>query len=196
MSMSAPRLTPALLLLVLRASLVLRAGAQHLDDRTDVRQNLCNRTHAVMAGAEMKAALTGAHLTFVAADYGGNAHWYTVDATTGVASGFHVELMGIVAEKAGFTFDIERITSAEFSDRYTWSEYLRLSVGKYDANLDWWLQTSDRNADGVRSPYAFLDMSIVASEYKSEGVFDWDKVSREAPSLSASILDRSLGSFF
>ena len=187
--MSAPRLAPVLLLLVLRA------GAQHLDNRTDVRQNLCNRTEAVMAGAEMKDALTGAHLTFVAADYGGNAHWYTVDATTGVASGFHVELMGIVAEKAGFTFDIERITSAEFSG-HTWSDYLRLSVGKYDANLDWWLQTSDRNADGVRSPYAFLDMSIVASEYKSEGVFDWDKVSREAPALSASILDRSLGSFF
>ena len=80
-----------------------------------------------MAGAEMKDALTGAHLTFVAADYGGNAHWYTVDATTGVASGFHVELMGIVAEKAGFTFDIERITSAEFSG-HTWSDYLRLSV--------------------------------------------------------------------
>ena len=51
MSMSAPRLTPALLLLLLRA------GAQHLDNRSDVRQNLCNRTEAVMAGAEMLAAI-------------------------------------------------------------------------------------------------------------------------------------------
>lgn len=151
------------------------AVALDLSNHSDVRADLCNATKGVTEGTlEIQDALVGRKLTFIAEDYDGNSHWYTRDETTGVDSGFHVELMDLLAARAGFTYEIVRITSAEFEGR-TWSEYLDHSVRKYDANLDWWLQTSSRSRNGIRSPYAFLDMSIVASEFKQETTFDYEK---------------------
>ena len=151
------------LLLLLRADG--NSTTASLGGRADVRCDLCNRTRAVTAGElAIEDALRGARLTFIAAEYDGNAMFYTVDAATGIASGMHVELMELVAARAGFAYTIERITPAEFGG-LTWGEYLRSSASLYDANLDWWWQTAARSALGLRSPLGFLDMSLVASAY-------------------------------
>ena len=59
----------------------------------------------------------GAHLTFVAADYGDSAS--TINAATGVASGF-VE-RGDRRGEGGVHVRHRAHHVAEFSDRYTWS---------------------------------------------------------------------------
>ena len=127
---------------------------------TDHRTNLCERSRAVMNGSLPVAdALAGVTLHFAAALY--DDDWIACDAE-GSCSGFHVRLMDILAQRAGFEYEISGIPSAEIDD---WTVYLYESLSSYDVNLDWWVQNPQRAALGMRCPYEFLDMSIMSSTY-------------------------------
>ena len=150
---------------LLGLALVVPAASEFGVNLTDVRADVCARSAAVVNGSVGIAdALRGARLTFSAALY--DDDWIACDAATGACTGFHAELLAELASsnRAGFEFDIVGIPSAEISD---WSSYLGTAVRHYDANMDWWLQTAERAASGIKCPYTFLEMSILSATLAS-----------------------------
>ena len=127
---------------------------------SDFRTDLCERSRAVMnRSLPVADALAGVTLHFAAALY--DDDWIACDAD-GACTGFHVRLMDILAQRAGFEYEISGIPSAEIDD---WTVYLYESLSSYDVNLDWWVQNPQRAALGMRCPYEFLDMSFMSSAF-------------------------------
>ena len=143
------------------------------DDGGDHRTDLCSRAQAVVNGSlAVGRALEGMSLTFLAAAYGGNELLFAVDATTGVQTGFQVDLMALVAEKAGFDYTINTILPSAFSSM-TWSEYLEESLTRYDANIDWWMETTSRMENNMKLLYGIFDLSLGASQFFTVGAPDF-----------------------
>ncbi len=131
---------------------------QNVNNFSDVRTNLCDRSHAVANGTlAMPDALSGLSLHWAAALY--DDDWIKCD-DDGSCEGFHVSLMDQLAQRAGFEYAIDGIDSANIND---WTGFLIDSLRHYDGNLDWWVANTERIAMGARCPHMFLDMSIISS---------------------------------
>ena len=132
-------------------------------NETDMRTDLCAKSRAIVNGSLSVAdALSGQSLHFVAALYDDN--WIACDGD-GTCTGFHVDLMDALAQRAGFTY---QITGVNWEAIGSWTEYLVSSMYLFDGNLDWWLETPSRVARSVKCPYRFLDMGIMSATFASE----------------------------
>ena len=115
----------------------------------DRRADMCEESLRLTNGEILlKDVLRGKHLTFVTAIH--DAAWFD-ENKNGEQSGFHSEVMKMLAQEAGFTYTIVAVPTKSFAGM-SWNEYLDVSTDIFDICLDYWTQTPARVAKGLRSP--------------------------------------------
>lgn len=125
---------------------------------TDYRTDMCDSAEEVLAGkSTVSSILSGKNLTFVTV--AGDPDWFAEDEF-GTQSGFHSELMELVAERANFTYTIMVLNGSQ-GLKYT--EFYHRSAGHFDLVLDWAAQSTARLQLGLVVPYGFLDLSVTLS---------------------------------
>lgn len=150
-------------------SLNFRDPASLVDQRV---ASLCARGMGVINGSiELKDVLKGLHLTTVTILSEGAEYWfYEPRSNTGAGAdprlqtGFHAELMHALARRGGFSFEIVSVPNSSFAPELTYTEMASVATTKYDLSLDWWLQTPERLKIGLRWPFAFMDLSVIAAK--------------------------------
>jgi hypothetical protein len=111
----------------------------------------------------LDSSLRGEHLHIVSALW--DPKWFDEpvgNADPALQTGFNVRLLKLLADRAGFTYTIHSVPLSAFSPELSWSEYLDVSLDKFDLNLDTWLATEERAKQGMATPLALWDMSLVS----------------------------------
>ena len=132
------------------------------DDTDDSRHNLCGQAAAVLNGTvEIKDALAGLELAFSSVLY--DDKFLAYDEDSGEWDGFHYVILEELALRAGFTYTLVGHDHNFTQQGLTYTEYLDLATQRYDCSVADWLVTMERAILGIRTPHAFLDMSIKPS---------------------------------
>mmetsp|Transcript_23890 Transcript_23890/g.59509 ORF Transcript_23890/g.59509 Transcript_23890/m.59509 type:complete len:538 (-) Transcript_23890:370-1983(-) len=138
-----------------------------IDSMVDQRADFCDQMSAVHNHTiSLENALAGMHLSMVTPLY--DPPWFDEPVNNTDPSrmtGFHAELAALLAEQAGFTYTITSHPLSAFEPDLSWTAYLDSALNKYDLSLDWWLSTDARWKKRIRTPYPFLDLSLVSGTY-------------------------------
>lgn len=128
------------------------------ENMTDYRTDMCDSAEEMLTGKSMLSSiLSGKNLTFVT--MARDPDWFAEDES-GTQSGFHSELMELVAKNANFTYTIMVHNG---SQGLQFTEYYLRSAAHFDLVLDWATQSTARSQLGLVVPYGFLDLSVTVS---------------------------------
>ena len=134
------------------------AAAKTIPDR---RFDMCARAQAIHDGElQLGDALAGVHLNFII-DRRDDPLFFDLDASLAVMPGMDASLMYELSLLGNFSYSVTPIRKPE---TVTYTELLERTTAKYDLMLNWWLVTEARMSAGMRSPFAFYQLSSTAAK--------------------------------